>query len=155
MKDEKQEEINKNDIFQKEIIKENDFLIKIRDIKLLYKENFQDILILQKQRFLEQLEKESLSILQYIHSYKIISNKKFNSLFQIIKEEFESKYNNNYDEISIEWDCFNNLKNENKSNNEEKINSYYISDFRRHCHNHEGVAIHKCGHAEKGKFIKI
>ncbi len=156
MKDEKQEEIDKYDIFQKEIIKENDFLIKIRDIfKLLYKENFQDILILQKQRFLEQLEKESLSILQQIYSDKIISNKKFNSLFKIIKEEFESKYNNNYDEISIEWDCFNNLKNENKSNNEEKINSYYISDFRRHCHNHEGVAIHKCGHAEKGKFIKI
>ena len=74
---------------------------------------------------------------------------------RIINEEFESKYNNNYEEIYSEWNLFNNLKNNNDYNKEDKVNSYYISDFRKHCHNHRGLAIHKCENDEKGKFIKI
>ena len=156
MKEQTQDETEKYSLFQKEIYKENDFLIKIKDIfNLQYEEKFQDILILQKNKFLEQLEKEVLSILKKLYSEKILSNKKFNSLFQICKEDYENRYSYNYGEISSEWEYFYNLKNNNNVNNEEKINSYYITDFRKHCHNHEGLAEHKCGHAEKGKFVKI
>ena len=156
MKEQNKEEIDKYNLFQKEIFREHDFLMKTRDIfNIIYEENFQDILILQKQRFLEQLEKDVLTIFYQIYSDKISFNKKFNSLLRIINEEFKSKYNNNYEEIYSEWNCFNNLKNNNNYNKEDKVNSYYISDFRKHCHNHIGLAIHKCENDEKAKFIKI
>ena len=156
MNDQSEEEIEKYNTFQKEITKENDFLKKIKDImNLQNSERFQDILILQKQKYIEQVEKETLFILKKLYSDKIINNRKFTSLFQSSKDEFESKYNTNYKEILNEWEYFNDLKKENNTDNEETINSYYLSDFIKHCHKHEGLAWHKCGHGEKGKFIKI
>ena len=152
MKDQKEEQ-EKYNIFQKEIMKEHDFLRRIKDIfNLQNMEKIQDILILQKIKYIDQVEKEVLIILKKIYSEKITFNRRFNSLFQLGKKDLESKYNNYYEEISIEWETFNNLK---INNDEEKVNSYYLLDFRKHCHNHEGFAIHKCGHGEKGKFIKI
>ena len=154
---EQNEELNeKYSLFQKDILSEHNFLRKIKDIfNLQNEEKFQDILILQKSRFLEQIEKEVLLILKNIYSEKIVNNKRFNSLFKTGKEWIESKYNCYYQEIISEWEKFNNLKKGNKFDDEGKLNSYYITDFRKHCQNHGGVAIHKCGHAEKGKFIKI
>ena len=153
MKDQNEEEIEKYNLFQKEILKENEFIKKIKDIfQLQNTEKFQEILILQKHRYIDQVEKEVLFILKKIYSDKIISNKKFNSLFQKSKEEFLSIYIDNLDEITSEWEYFNKLKD---NNIEEELNSYYLTDYRKHCHNHEGLAIHKCGHAEKGKFIKF
>ena len=150
MKQQKDEE-EKYNIFQKEIIRENEFLKKIKDIfNLQNMEKFQDILILQKIKYLETVEKEVLSIFKNIYSDKIVLNRKFNSLFLLGKKDFESKYNNYYEEISSEWEQFIKLKND-----EEIKKSYYLIDFRKHCHNHEGYAIHKCGYREKGKFIKI
>ena len=150
-------ETDKYNTFQKEIIRSNDFLNKIKDIfKLQNAENFQDILILQKQRYIEQIEKEVLYIFQKLYTDKIINNRSFNSLFKSGKEDFVSKYNTYYDEIHSEWESFKELKYSNYSKeNEEIINTYYITDFRKHCHNHEGLAIHKCGVSEKGRFIKI
>ena len=156
MKNISEEEIEKFTLFHKEIFKEREFLEKIKDIfNMQYEEKFQDILILQKNRFFELVEKGVLSIFKNIYSEKIISNKKFNSLFQMARKDLEFKYNNIVEDISSEWDYFNDLKNNYDINNEEIINAYYITDFSRHCHNHEGIALHKCGHAEKGKFIKI
>ena len=74
------EEIEKFNTFQKEITKEIDFLKKIKDIfNLQNSENFQDILILQKHKYIDQVEKESLYILKKIYSDKIINNRKFTS----------------------------------------------------------------------------
>jgi hypothetical protein len=39
--------------------------------------------------------------------------------------------------------------------NGEDVSSFYLTDFRKHCHNHDGLALHKCGRGENGKFIKI
>ena len=153
MKDQNEEEAEKFNNFQKEITKEYEFLKKIKDIfKLQNSEKFQDILILQKHKYIDQVEKETLFILKKIYSEKIISNKKFNLLFQKGKEDFLSYYNDSLDEITFEWEYFIDVRN---SNIEEEINSYYLTDYRKHCHNHEGLALHKCGHAEKGKFIKL
>ena len=155
--DEQNEELTeKYSLFQKDILNENNFLRKIKDIfNLQNDEKFQDILILQKNRYLEQIEKEVLLIIKNIYSEKIIINKKFNSLFKLGKEWIESKYNYCYEEIISEWEKFNASKNSNYLDEEEKTNTYYIKDFRKHCLNHDGLAIHKCGHGEKGKFIKI
>ena len=155
MKEQNEEETEKINLFQKDILKENEFLKKLKDIfKLQHTEKFQEILILQKHKFIDQVEKEVLYILKKIYSEKIISNRKFNSLFQLAKEDFISIYNSNLDEISLDWEYFNELK-ENIDIEEDILDSYYLTDFRKHCHNHEGQAIHKCGHGDKGKFIKL
>ena len=156
MNDENEEEIEKFNNFQIEITKEGEFLKKIKDIfNLQNSEKFQDILILQKHKYIEQVEKEVIFILKKIYSDKIINNRKFKSLFRTSKEEFESEYNINYKEILSEWEYFIDIKKDNSIDNEEKINSYYLTDFRKHCYNQEGLAWHKCGHGERGKFIKI
>ena len=154
------EEIEKYKLFEKEISKKDDFIKKINDIfKLQYYEKLQDILILQKHQFLEQIEQEVLFILKKLYSDKILSNPEFNSLFKSFFQEFESKYNSEFREIHSKYDFFLRLKSKSiKTNNTtdiEALNYYYITNFRRHCLNHTGPALHKCGHAEKGKFIKI
>ena len=155
MESQNEEEIEKFNLFQKEIFKERDFLGKIKDIfRIQYEENFQNILTIQKNKFTELIENEVISILKNLYSEKIILNRKFNSMFKNAKEDFGTRYNYNYEDISSEWENFNNLK-DNINKIEEKINAYYITDFRRHCHYHEGIAIHKCGDEKLGKFIKI
>jgi len=154
------EEEDKYKLFQTDLKKENDLINKIKDIfKLQYFEKFQDILILQKHQFLEQIEQEVLFILKKIYSDQIMFNNKFNSLFKSCFKEFQSKYNTEYREIHSKYDFFLRLKSKslktNKDTDIEALNFYYISNFRRHCLNHTGPALHKCGHAEKGKFIKI
>ena len=154
------EEEDKYKLFQTDLKKENDLINKIKDIfKLQYFEKFQDILILQKHQFLEQIEQEVLFILKKIYSDQIMFNNKFNSLFKSCFKEFQSKYNAEYREIHSKYDFFLRLRSKslktNKDTDIEALNFYYISNFRRHCLNHTGPALHKCGHAEKGKFIKI
>ena len=154
------EEMEKNKNFELELSQESDFIKKIKDIfKLQYFEKLQDILILQKHQFLEQIEQEVLYILKKLYSEQIILNAEFNSLFNSCFKDFQSKYNTEYREIHSKFDFFLRLKTKSlKSNNNtdiEALNYYYIPNFRRHCLNHTGPALHKCGHAEKGKFIKI
>ena len=154
------EEKEKYILFEKDISKEDEFIKKIKDIiKLQYFEKLQDILILQKNQFLSQIEQEVIFILKKLYSSQITSNQKFNSLFKSSFQEFESKYNSEFREIHSKFDFFLRLKSKSiKTNNPtdiEALNIYYIANFRKHCMNHTGPALHKCGHAEKGKFIKI
>jgi hypothetical protein len=131
--------------------REKDFVKKIIDIfDIINSEKLQDIIILQRNKYIEQVVKEVLSMLKQIYSENISTNKKFNTIFQIAKEDFEEKYDIYYNEISEEWDNF-----YDKKKNEENVSSFYLTDFRKHCHNHEGLAMHKCGRGESGKFIKI
>ena len=154
------EEKEKYILFEKDISKEDEFIKKIKDIiKLQYFEKLQDILILQKNQFLSQIEQEVIFILKKLYSSQITSNQKFNLLFKSSFQEFESKYNSEFREIHSKFDFFLRLKSKSiKTNNAtdiEALNIYYIANFRKHCMNHTGPALHKCGHAEKGKFIKI
>ena len=156
MEEQNKEEIEKFNLFQKEILKEHEFLKKIKDIfELQNMEKFHDILILQKHQYIEQVEKEVLFILKKLYSEKIINHRRFNALYQLGKDHFKALFNDDFEEITNEWEYFKDLKNINNIEDDEILNSYYLTDFRKHCHNHEGLAIHKCGHAEKGKFIKI
>ena len=101
------EEEDKYKLFQTDLKKENDLINKIKDIfKLQYFEKFQDILILQKHQFLEQIEQEVLFILKKIYSDQIMFNNKFNSLFKSCFKEFQSKYNTEYREIHSKYDFF-------------------------------------------------
>ena len=65
---ENNEESEKYEQFESELLNENDFIKKIKDIfKLQYFEKLQDILILQKHQFLEQIEQEVLFILKKLY----------------------------------------------------------------------------------------
>jgi hypothetical protein len=151
MSEQNEEEAQKYNLLQKEMYREKDFLTKIKDIfEIINSEKFQDIIILQKNKYIEQVSKEVLLMLKQIYSENISTNKKFNRLFQLAKEDLEEKYDIYYNEISEEWDIFYEMK-----KNEENVSSFYLTDFRKHCHNHEGLAMHKCGRGESGKFIKI
>ena len=151
MSEQNEEEVQKYNLLQKEMYREKDFVKKIIDIfDIINSEKFQDIIILQRNKYIEQVVKEVLSMLKQIYSENISTNKKFNTIFQLAKEDFEEKYDIYYNEISEEWDIFYEMK-----KNEENVSSFYLTDFRKHCHNHEGLAMHKCGRGESGKFIKI
>ena len=151
MSEQNEEEVQKYNLLQKEMYREKDFVKKIIDIfDIINSEKFQDIIILQRNKYIEQVVKEVLSMLKQIYSENISTNKKFNTIFQLAKEDFEEKYDVYYNEISEEWDIF-----YEKKKNEENVSSFYLTDFRKHCHNHEGLAMHKCGRGESGKFIKI
>ena len=155
------EEKEKYILFELELSKDNNnFIKKIKEIfKVQYFEKLQDILILQKHQFLEQVQQEVLYILKKLYSNQIISNPKFNDIFKLSFQDFESKYNSDYREIHSKFDFFLKIKTKSiKTNNQndiEALNPYYIHNFRKHCLNQYGPALHKCGHAEKGKFIKI
>ena len=151
MNEQKEEEAQKYNLLQKEMYREKDFLKKIKDIfDIINSERFQDIIILQRNKYIEQVVKEVLSMLKHIYSENITTNKKFNTLFQLGKEDFEEKHDNYFNEISEEWAIFYDMK-----KNDENASSFYLTDFRKHCHNHDGLALHKCGRGEIGKFIKI
>ena len=98
MNETKEEEVEKYNLLQKEMYREKEFLKKIIDIF--------DIIILQRNKYIEQVVKEVLLMLKHIYSENITTNKKFNTLFQLGKEDFEEKYNNYFKEISEEWDIF-------------------------------------------------
>ena len=148
MSEQNEEEVQKYNLLQKEMYREKDFVKKIIDIfDIINSEKFQDIIILQRNKYIEQVVKEVLSMLKQIYSENISTNKKFNTIFQIAKEDFEEKYDIYYNEISEEWDNF-----YDKKKNEENVSSFYLTDFRKHCHNHEGLAMHKCGRGESGNL---
>ena len=133
MNEQKEEEAQKYNLLQKEMYREKDFLKKIKDIfDIINSEKFQDIIILQRSKYIEQVVKEVLLMLKHIYSENIKTNKKFNTLFQLGKEDFEEKYNNYFNEISEEWAIFYDMK-----KNDENASSFYLTDFRKHCHNHD------------------
>ena len=107
MNEQSEEEAQKYNLLQKEMYREKVFLKKIKDIfDTINSEKFQDIIILQKNKYIEQVVKEVLLILKHIYSENITANKKFNTLFQLGKEDFEEKYNNYFNEISEECNIF-------------------------------------------------
>ena len=111
MNEQAEEEAQKYNLLQKEMFREKDFLKKIEDIfEMANSEKFQDIIILQKNKYIEQVVKEVLLMLKSIYSENISKNKKFNTIFQLGKKEFEEKYDNYYNEISEEWDIFYDMK---------------------------------------------
>ena len=119
---ENNEESEKYEQFESELLNENDFIKKIKDIfKLQYFEKLQDILILQKHQFLEQIEQEVLFILKKLYSSQIISNNYFNSLFKSIFKEFEIKYNSEYREVHSKFDFFLRLKSKSIKTNKQFI----------------------------------
>ena len=165
---EKQENNNENkDDISKLLENEQDFITIIKRIlDFEFDELFPKILNLPKIDFLNQLTSNVTIILSERFSNNILENEKCLSLITSTCHSFDKKYNKYLEELSSGWDKFNldkmNLieNSENIDNNElienSKNNSYYFTNFRKHCINTQNTAIHQCNkNGEVGNFIAV
>ena len=107
-------------------------------------ENFQDILIKSKRRFLKSIIKEVDLILSEIYQNKPLENQQIKEYQQTGFEKLEEEYDKNYNILKKEWQNY--MKYPNKYN--------YLSHFRKHCIHTNNEAYHPC-ETEKAKLIEI
>ena len=121
---------------------------------------FPKILNLPKIDFLNQLTSNVSFILSERFSQNILENEKCFALITSTCHSFDKKYNKYLEELSQGWDKYNLEKMnilENRDNEEyNQDNSYFFTNFRKHCHKTQNIAIHQCNkNGETGNFILI
>ena len=145
---------NDKDIINILLDNEKDFIDII--IKILNKEFdslFPKILNLPKIDFLNQLTSNVTFILTERFSQKILENEKCISLITSTCHSYDKKYNKYTEELSKGWEQYN-LNNINILENSD--NSYFCTNFRKHCHKTQNIAIHLCNkNGKTGNFISI
>ena len=168
--DTKQKEENieeKEDIISKLLENEKDFITIIKKISdFEFDDLFPKILNLPKIDFLNQLTSNVTYILTERFSDSILENEKCLSLITSTCHSFDKKYNKYLEELSEGWDKYNLDKinlldsseniNNNQPNSENNTNSYFFTNFRKHCLYTQDIAIHQCNKkGEMGNFISI
>ena len=159
-------EENEDDV-SKLLENEQDFITIIKRIlDFEFDELFPKILNLPKIDFLNQLTSTVTIILSERFSNNILDNEKCISLITSTCHSFDKKYNKYLEELSSGWDKFN-LDKMNLIENSENIddnelikngdnNSYFFTNFRKHCINTQNIAIHQCNkNGEIGNFIAV
>ena len=121
---------------------------------------FPQILNLPKIDFLNQLTSNVSIILSERFSKEILENEKCVSLITLTCHSFDKKYNKYLEELSEGWDKYNlekiNLSDNIDTSNDNQDNSYYFTNFRKHCHKTQNIAIHQCNkNGDIGNFISI
>ena len=120
---------------------------------------FPRILNLPKIDFLNKLTSNVSLILSERFSKNILENEKCVQLITSTCHSFDRKYNKYIEELSEGWDKYNlekmNLL-EIDSIEDNQDNSYFFTNFRKHCHKTQNIAIHQCNKSGKtGNFISI
>ena len=166
---ENQEEI-KDDNITKLLENEEDFTTIIKKIlDFEFDDLFPKILNLPKIDFLNQLTSNVTIILSERFSKNILENEKCISLITSTCHSFDKKYNKYLEELSEGWDKYNldkmNIidKDSDIINDKEIIpkedkenNSYFYTNFRKHCINTQNIAIHQCNkNGDTGNFIIV
>ena len=166
---ENQEEIKDDDI-TKLLENEEDFITIIKRIlDFEFDDLFPKILNLPKIDFLNQLTSNVTIILSERFSKNILENEKCISLITSTCHSFDKKYNKYLEELSEGWDKYNldrmNIidKDSDIINDKELIskedkenNSYFYTNFRKHCINTQNIAIHQCNkNGDTGNFIIV
>ena len=164
-KEENSEE--KKDTISKFLENEQDFIIVIKKIlDFEFDDLFPKILNLPKIDFLNQLTSNVTYILTERFSTSLLENEKCLSLITSTCHSFDKKYSKYLEELSQGWEKYNlnkmNIldKSENINNNQEitnnEHNSYFFTNFRKHCIYTQNIAIHQCNkNGELGNFISI
>ena len=132
----------KNQIFKEDnnIEKISEFILNIFNME--YAEIFQDILLLSKETFLNNIKKNIFDKLQKMYTEKIKENKDYRILIENNFKKLEEKYDYDYNIIK------NNLP---KEENKNAIN--YLNNYLKHCFYDNEYANHNC--EANSKFIKI
>lgn len=148
----------KNDPISKLIQNENEFISIIKQIiDSEFDELFQKILNLPKIDFLNQITSNVSFILSEQFTPKIYENEQCVSIITSALKDFDKKYNKYMEELSEGWDQYN-FENINQIQNceEDKLESYFLTKFRKHCHKTQNYALHQCNiNGEVGKFIIV
>ena len=146
------------DIISKLLNNEKDFISILK--KLLeseFEELFPKILNLPKIDFLNQLTSNVSYILSKQFSPKIFNNDKCMELITSVCRSFDKIYNKYMEELSEGWDKYNFEKiNQIQNSPNEKIESFFLTKFRKHCNKTQNYAIHQCNkEGETGNFIIV
>ena len=135
---------NKDSLNTKELISKLDILFEEQLSK-----TFKDIMILQRNNFLNIIISEVKNFLDEQYGEEIYKNEKFINFFSSSCNNLEDKYNTYLDELSKAWEEYQLNK---KSKNE---NSYFFSNFRKHCLNTDNYAMHNCSDGKYGYYIQV
>ena len=139
---------------------EQDFISLIKKItESEFEALFPKILNLPKIDFLNQLMSNVTFILSEQFSTKILKEEKYISIINSTYKNFDKKYNKFTEELTEGWDLYNFEKMnqiQKLDSDKEKLNSFYLTNFRKHCHKTQNIALHQCDkNGQNGKFIKI
>ena len=112
-------------------------------------QSFQNIMITPRQKFLNNIISSVKNFINEIYGNSIYNNDRFNNIFQSCLNNLEDRYNNYTEELEKTWEKYQNSK---KIGDEE---TFYLSNFRKHCINTDENAIHKCQDGKFGNFIIV
>ena len=114
-------------------------------ISFIYNENFNDILIIEKTKFLKNIEIKLIDILKRQNKLSKLDYENQFSIYQKEKENINNLYEKDYSLLKKE------LIKYSKSPNEIK----YLTNFRKHCIDLSQISLHKCSENKLGKFIEV
>ena len=125
--------------FENEIMDEKKFEEKINHRFCdQYDENIEDILLLEKDIFLNQIKEGVQLLLEDNYTDYCFSNEKVTKLISKNMEEIEKKYNHHYSIINKAWGSYNKMTK--RRTNTENL----LTGFRKHCLYTEEFASHNC-----------
>ena len=150
-------EQQKTDDISKLLANEEDFVSLIKKIlDSEFEELFKKILNLPKIDFLNQLSSNVSLILLEQFSSKLSENEKLVSIITLTCHNFDNIYNKYMEELSEGWDQYIFEKmNQVQNSSEDKIQSFFLTKFRKHCIKTQTFACHQCKNGGKGNFITI
>ena len=124
------------------------------------KVEFQNILLFEKDNFIDSVKKKVLSVLIDKYSNKISDNCSVISILDKYIQKLNKKYDKNYINISKQYNIFKLEKEKFKHNKSLCLSKYYFSSHRKHCSNASNYAMHLCNNKKRGiintgRFIKI
>ena len=118
---------------------------KIKNLLIIdYEAIFPEILLMSKNQFLSNIKKGVYSNLEDLYSNNVKSDTKLKSVIDDNLKIIEEKYETNYNLLKIEWNNF----------NENKNDKNYLCCYRKHCFNDTDYASHNCKENDS-KFIVI
>ena len=135
---------------QKSKTSENDKL-KLDEVKyiydFLYEDNFSNILIQDKETFINYIEYNITEILHYHFDSLYINTSFFQQTLCQLKKNIETKYTNDYSLLNEQY-----TKNKNNLKENERK---FLERFLKHCANTCQYAYHHCPNNKKGNFILV
>jgi hypothetical protein len=114
-------------------------------IDFIYSENFHDILIKEKTKFISNIENKISHILKCQHKNNELEYNKELLLFEKEKKTIYNRYDKDYLLLNTEYLKYKKYPNKVK----------YLKKYRRHCINLGQKPLHKCNSNKFGKFIEI
>ena len=110
-------------------------------------QTFKDILIIPRNKFLDIIISQVKKFLDEQFGDDIYKNEKFINFFSSSCNNLEDKYKTYVDELNQVWVDYNSKKTKNNEN------SFFFNKFRKHCIKTENFAMHKCSDNNIGYYI--